>query len=217
MSRRRRLAVAPLAALVLALAASVAVSLPARLGAADAPPSTSTAAVTAHLERTRALFLASIAGLTPEQWAWKPAPDRWSVAECAEHITRTESMLRGFVVEALAKPTAPELLAKSHGKSEQVLTMITDRSAKFQSPEAANPMQQGESRSHAEIVRDFNFERGRTFELTASRTDLESHAGMNPAFQELDVAGMVYFLSGHTERHTKQIDEVKASPGFPGR
>jgi hypothetical protein len=208
MLRRSRIAAAPLVALLVALAAPLA--------AADAP-STAPAAVTAHLDRTRALFLESIAGLTPEQWAWKPAPDRWSVGECAEHITRTESMIRGFVVEALAKPTAPELLAKSHGKSAQVLAMITDRSAKFQSPEGANPAQQGATRSSGEIVRDFNFERGRTYELTASHADLESHAGLHPGFQELDLAGWLYFLSGHTERHTMQIDEVKASPGFPGR
>lgn len=179
--------------------------------------SASTAAVVAHLERTRALFLASIAGLTPEQWAWRAAPDRWSVGECAEHITRTETILRDLAAAAKAQPTAPELLAKSHGKSAQVLAMVTDRSTKFQSPEGANPAKQGEVRGPAEVVRDFNFERGRTYELAASHGDLESHAGIHPGFQELDLAGWLYFISGHTERHTKQIEEVKASPGFPGR
>jgi hypothetical protein len=31
----------------------------------------------------------------------------------------------------------------------------------------------------------------------------------------MDLAAFFYFLSGHTERHTKQIEEVKASAGWP--
>ncbi|MGH7336002.1 MAG: DinB family protein [Myxococcota bacterium] len=216
--RRFARLVVPTVALVLALVAPLAAAESAPAAAAPAAQealSTSNEAVTAHLEKTRALFLASITNLTPEQWAWKAAPDRWSIGECAEHLVRTESLLRGLTADAAAKPTAPELLAKSHGKSAQVLAMVTDRTTKFQSPEGANPAQQGTTRAYAEVVRDFNFERGRTYELAASRADLEAHAGMHPGFQELDLAAWFYFLSGHTERHTKQIDEVKASPGFP--
>ena len=37
----------------------------------------------------------------------------------------------------------------------------------------------------------------------------------HPAFGNLDAIGRVCFLSGHAERHTLQIEEVKAAPGFP--
>jgi hypothetical protein len=40
-----------------------------------------------HLHASRKIFLDAVAGLTPEQWNYKPSPDRWSAAECAEHIT----------------------------------------------------------------------------------------------------------------------------------
>ena len=33
-----------------------------------------------HLAETRQKFLDSIAGLSQEQWAFKPGPDRWSIA-----------------------------------------------------------------------------------------------------------------------------------------
>jgi hypothetical protein len=180
------------------------------------PPATDTQALLDHLERTRARFLDSIAGLSEEQWRWKPAPERWSVAECAEHITRTEAFLRGFTVEMLATAPSPELLAKARGKSATVLAMIVDRSQRFQAPEPINPAKQGDVRSRAAIERDFNFERGRTYQVVAEVGEPETHAGMHAAFAELDLAGYVYFLSGHVERHTLQIDEVKASVGFPG-
>jgi hypothetical protein len=183
------------------------------LRAADAPDSRQQ--LLDHLARTRQLFLDSISGLSEAQWAWKPAPEKWSIAECAEHITRSESFIRDAVRGSMATPTAPELLAKSHGKTETVLKFIVDRSGKFQAPEPLNPMKQGSARSHAAVVADFNFERGRTTEMAASVPDLTAYALMHPGFQELDLVGWLNFLSGHTERHTLQIAEVKSMPGYP--
>ena len=40
-----------------------------------------------QFETTRDNFLNSISGLSQKQWTFKPAPDRWSVGEVAEHIT----------------------------------------------------------------------------------------------------------------------------------
>jgi hypothetical protein len=197
----------------------LATPLAARQGApAPAAPevSASREAVLAHLERTRGLFLDSIAGLTPEQWAWKPAPDRWSVAECAEHITRTEAFLRDLTSGVVREPGTAEELAASHGQSATILAMVTDRSQRFQAPEPLNPARQGEMRSREQIVRDFNFERGRSYELAAAHDDLEAYAKTHPALEKpLDLAGWIYFLSAHVERHTKQIEEVKATAGFP--
>src|SRR5262245_26935128 len=60
-------------------------------------------ALLAHLERTEQQFLASIQGLSEAQWKWKAAPDRWSVAEVAEHITVSENTLRGMVADQVMK------------------------------------------------------------------------------------------------------------------
>lgn len=212
---RARISSVPLAAVALALLAAP------HLRADDAPAtapavSSSQEAVLAHLDRTRSLFLASIEGLTPEQWSWKPAADRWSVAECAEHITRTEAFLRELTRAVVTSPGTAEELAASHGMSGTIVATIVDRSQRFQAPEPVNPTKQGEIRSREAILRDFNFERGRSYDLAASHADLEAFAKVHPALQKpVDLAGWLYFLSGHVERHTLQIDEVKATPGFP--
>lgn len=197
------------ALVVLALLAAPALVVAEEPAAADPR-----ADLLAHMERTQKLFLDSIAGLTEAQWSWKPAPDKWSVGECAEHITRTEPMLRGLIAKMLSEPTDPAVLAKSHGKVETILTFIVDRSSKVQAPEPLNPMKAGEVRSRATIERDFPFERGRSYEI-ASTGDLLGHAMMSPVAEEVDALGWLYFLSGHVERHTLQIEEVKATAGFP--
>lgn len=206
-----------LAARAVGLAAlAVLVALP--LAADEAPPTAdpSQQAVLAHLERTRTLFQQAIAGLGPEQWAWKPAADRWSVGECAEHITRTEALLRGQIEQGLAEPLPAEQIAKGRGKSGAILAMVVDRSQRFQAPEPLNPMQGGEVRSHEQLARDFAAERALTVALASAHTDLEALAVAHPFLEVVDLAGWLYFISAHAERHTLQIEEVKATPGFPG-
>ena len=211
---RRPLAAALLPLVLLATLATGGAPLRAAETAA-APAATDTAALLAHLDRTRGLFLAAIADLTPAQWSWKPAPERWSVAECSEHITRTEVFLREAMVANVKPTTDAELLAKSNGKSDTVLAFIVDRSKKFQAPEPLNPASAGDLRSRAAIERDFNFERGRMVQHVSTAGDPTASAGSHPALQEMDLAGWVYFISGHAERHTLQIEEVKATAGFP--
>jgi hypothetical protein len=75
-------------------------------------------------------------------------------------------------------------------------------------------MKAGEVRARAAIERDFPFERGRSYEIAATG-DLLGHAMMSPVAEEVDALGWLYFLSGHVERHTLQIEEVKATEGFP--
>jgi hypothetical protein len=56
--------------------------------------------VKSWLEESRREFLAAIDGVTVEQWKWKPAPERWSVGETAEHIVLAEALLFGNVEKA---------------------------------------------------------------------------------------------------------------------
>lgn len=46
-----------------------------------------------YLEQTRDAVVAYVSGLSDAQMRFKPGPDRWSVAECLEHITPAEELL----------------------------------------------------------------------------------------------------------------------------
>src|ERR1700687_6040493 len=50
-----------------------------------------------YLESTKKGVLDGTRGLSDAQWNFKPAPDRWSVAEVMEHLAAAEDMLRGLL------------------------------------------------------------------------------------------------------------------------
>ena len=86
-----------------------------------------------NLDATRQLFVKAISGISEKQWRYKPSPDRWSIAEVAEHITVTESAILTLVREQVMKsPSAPEKREEINAKDEIVLTKIPDRSTKLQ-------------------------------------------------------------------------------------
>jgi uncharacterized damage-inducible protein DinB len=59
------------------------------------------------LESTKQGVLEATAGLSEAQWNFKAGPDRWSVAEVAEHIAAAEGFLRGMILEKVK--TAPQM------------------------------------------------------------------------------------------------------------
>lgn len=166
-----------------------------------------------QLERTRDKFLASVDGLSEAQWNYKAAPDRWSIAQCAEHIAASESFIRGAIAKSLETPAAEEVLKQGVNKDEPILKFMTDRSKKFTAPEPLAPTNR--FGSPAAAVAEFQKERAETLKLASADTDYRKYATQNPAFGMLDAHGWFLFLSGHSERHTLQIEEVKASEGFP--
>ncbi|HEX8409114.1 MAG TPA: DinB family protein [Thermoanaerobaculia bacterium] len=180
--------------------------------AADTVPVSDQAALVAQLKRTEARFLASVEGLSEAQWNYKPAPDRWSIAECAEHITATEPFMRNMAAEAIKTELAADV-AGTTNQDQKILTFLVDRSTKFKAPEPLVPTNR--FGSPAAAMAAFRKERAETLALASSDVDLRTHGSKHFALGPLDSYGWFLFLSAHSERHTLQIDEVKATPGFP--
>lgn len=166
-----------------------------------------------ELERTEARFLKSIEGLSEGQWNFKPAPDRWSVAECAEHITASEPFIRTMIAGVVTKEVTPEMVKEGVNKDAILSTAMTDRSKKFKAPEPLIPTNR--FGTPAAATESFKKERAQTIELASGAPDLRTHGDKHFLIGPLDSYGWFLFLSGHSERHTMQIDEVKASPDFP--
>jgi hypothetical protein len=179
--------------------------------AADPPALADRAALVAELERTSAKFLASIDGLTEAQWNFKPAPDRWSIAECAEHIAAAEPMVRKMIADSMKGELPAEQLAGAH--QDDKMKMVVDRSKKFKAPEPLIPTNR--FGSPADAVAAFQKERAETIALAKSDVDLRTHGSNHFLLGPLDSYGWFLFTSGHSERHTLQIEEVKTVDGYP--
>ncbi len=168
-----------------------------------------------HLQQTRQAFLDSISGLSDAQWAFKAGPDRWSIAEVAEHIAVSETTLLQLVTDQILKaPAVPQ--NPNPIPDEKLLGFLRDRTSKFQAPEMLKPTSRWATRDA--LTKDFLTARDKTMTYVKTTTDdLHGHAGPHPVFKTLDGYQWVLLLSGHSARHTAQIEEVKTSAGYPAK
>ena len=168
-----------------------------------------------NFQTTRDNFLKSIAGLSEKQWTFKPAPDRWSVAEVSEHIAVSESTLFGLVQkQIMSSPATPDKRVQVKGKDEIVLERIPDRSHKAQAPEFLRPT--GRWATEADLTKAFEDSRAATMEyVRTTNDDLRDHFFDHPVLGTLDGYQWLLLISAHSARHTAQIEEVKADPNFP--
>ena len=174
-----------------------------------------------HLHATRKLFVDATANLSEAQSKFKPGPDRWSVAECAEHLTESETFLRGLLTGTIEKAAVDEAKRESRRKDREamdakVAVMISDRSQKAQAPEPLRPM--GKLGGQPQVIDLFRQRRDETIAMVEqTKADLRGrYFGMGPGM-EMDLYQMLFMISAHTERHVKQMREVMAAPGFPQR
>ena len=167
-----------------------------------------------HLHATRKVFLDSIAGLSDAQWNFKPAADRWSIAECAEHIAVSDDSLFDLMRQTLKSPVALE--KKSAVKDEFILQVVPDRSVKAKAPEFLQPKRRWPDRET--LIAHFKQSRDRNIAyIQTTEDDLRSHFMDHPLLKTIDAYQVMLLLSAHCERHTAQIDEVKADPHYPKR
>jgi len=167
-----------------------------------------------YLESTKNGVLDATRGLSEAQWNFKSAPDRWSVAEVVEHLAAAEDLLRGMTQEQVMKsPAVPVRDAVETKKADEgVLMLVPDRSHKAQAPEPLKPTNRFGSPAAAQ--KHFVESRAATEEYLKSTPGLRAHLGDSP-LGKLDGYEFVLFIAAHSERHTKQMLEVKADPNFP--
>src|SRR5689334_13522839 len=92
-----------------------------------------------QLDATQKIFLETLKGVTPEQWRFKPAPNVWSVQECAEHIVLAEDYIRDSVQKVLQTPVVPRPANSNEEFDRKFFAMIQDRSHKATAPEPIVP------------------------------------------------------------------------------
>src|SRR6266849_540785 len=167
-----------------------------------------------YLESTKKGVLDATKGLSDAQWNFKIAPERWSVAQVMEHLAAAEDMIRSMTQEQVMKsPAVPLRDAEETKKADDgVLAMVPDRSHKAQAPEPLQPTNRFGSPVAAQ--KHFVESRAITEEYLKNATGLRAHLGDSP-MGKLDGYEYVLLIAAHSERHTKQMVEVKADPNFP--
>jgi hypothetical protein len=166
----------------------------------------------AYLESTKQDVLDATKNLSPAQWNFKAAPDRWSIAECMEHIAAAEDYIRGMVESGVMKaPAVPgrDIAAIDAG----IIANVPERKNKVQAPEAIKPTNRFGSPQAS--LDHFVESRATTENFLKTTTGLRDHAADSPTGQKWDAYEFILLIAAHSERHTNQIKEVKADPNYP--
>jgi hypothetical protein len=167
----------------------------------------------AELTASRQQFLDSVAGLSAAQWNFKPDEKTWSVAECAEHIAVSEDVIFGMVTkQVMQSPVVPD--KKSAVTDDFILKAVVDRTQKFQAPEVLRPTHR--FATPQEMIDHFKQSRERTIAYVRdTQDDLRAHFGDHPVLKAMDAYQWILLISAHSQRHTAQLNEVKANANFP--
>jgi uncharacterized damage-inducible protein DinB len=159
--------------------------------------------------------LDALENLSDEQLKYKSAPEKWSVAEVAEHIILAEGLLFSAVERALATSPNPDWEAKTKGKTEFLEKVMVNRQGKVQAPESIVPTGK---LTRAELIAKYKEARARTLKFTEeTQLPLKVHTLDHPfpVFGTLNAYQWLIYIPLHNIRHNLQIAEVRANAGFP--
>lgn len=160
-------------------------------------------------------------GLDPKQFNWAPAPDRWSVGQCIEHLNITAERYIPVLREATSLARAQGRLRSgpfSLGLFERWFMQAMEPPARrlrtrtpkaFVAPPSLDP--------HVTVERFFTLHDGlRECIAGADGLDLKAikvRSQFGPISWSLN--GTFGILLAHARRHIWQAREVRKAPGFP--
>ena len=173
-----------------------------------------------YFDHTRERVAQATTGLSNAQWQFKPAPDRWSIAENLEHMVLVQERVLGPVREQLAQAPAPAPGRDYLLVDRIIFDKIPDRSIKAKAPDFIAPTGQWAP------PEAFDRLLGNYRRLTAfieSAHDLRDHVLESPPlrmvtngeYETMDSYQWALTVAAHDERHVRQILEVRADPDFP--
>ena len=166
------------------------------------------------LEETEAGVFKAVKNLSEAQLTYKPAADRWSVEECVKHIAASEKELWARAEASLKNASNPEKRANIKFTDTALIKAVEDRSHKSKTFAALEPAN-SPYKTLAEALKAFKENREKLIAFVKSTNiDLRNHVLELPV-GTYDSYQFILLISAHTDRHTQQIEEVKAGPGFP--
>lgn len=149
----------------------------------------------------------SVADLDEQTARQKPAPDRWSVLECVEHVAITEEALYGLVQQAT--PAGEPL--HNPGREAKLLQLALDRKRTIPAPASVWP--DGRARGVDKAMRRFDVARGLTVRWVEEFAgDPRAHLTTHPLIKgPVNCYEMMLMIALHPKRHAEQIREIRST------
>ena len=160
-------------------------------------------------------------GLSEEQLNWKPSPERWSVAQCFDHLITSNSgylpivdgILKGQKQSSIWQklPFLPGIWGKM-----LIKYLDPSQTRKMKAPKKFEPAQSDVSGS---IINDFAAQQEKIIEKikATANLDLERIVITSPAasFVTYSLMDAYRIIVVHERRHFQQAQRVTEESGFP--
>ena len=161
--------------------------------------------------------------LSPEQFNWRPAEGKWSVAECIDHL----ALVTGLMLEQ-AKPVLEKARAAGMtGQGPYRYRMMGGWFVKMMEQPGKRPMPSprnfapGSNLAQAEVLaryqavmRDFAETMAISYTLPLDKLKARS-AAERGGWLKLNIAAWYAASLAHNRRHLAQARRVMDAPGFP--
>lgn len=148
-------------------------------------------------------FIMTLRGVPAEVLNVKPAPEKWSPGEIAEHVALVEE-------RSLAVASGPGKPAEGYDVDKRIALLrgiFTDQDKKYIAPAQVEPTAGPKDRealvARIQATRSGLIEAVKTLDLTETAT-----AFAHPAFGEITRVEWIYAVVFHTERHRLQIEAI---------
>jgi hypothetical protein len=164
-----------------------------------------------HLIDGRDALLTALADISDAQAHFKQDADRWSIAECAEHVAISGDALLALVQKGVPNPQGVALDPSKYGR---LAAALVDRSRKFPAPDSILPTGRFASIADARVYFLESHQRVMTYTLQC-QLDLRQHFTLHPLLGEIDCFRCLLLVALHPARHAAQISEIKLDPRFP--
>ena len=131
------------------------------------------------------------------------------------HLALSETNLWGWSQGTLAAPANPGKRNDIKITDEKLLAGVEDRTNKVKTTESFEP-KNAKWATVPEALQYLKEERQKHIDaIKASTEDYRNHVAEQSPVGPIDAYQIVLLMSAHTVRHSKQIDEVKTSAGYP--
>src|SRR5918996_1979018 len=158
--------------------------------------------------------------LTPAQLNWKPSADRWSVAQCFDHLLTSNNGYFPVIEDVLAgkKRTFWERMPVLPGLAGKLLIKSMDPSS-TRKVKAPKRLEQAQSDISVSVINDFVDQQGKLVEKmkASEHLDLEKIVITSPVSAAITYSLMDAYrlIVVHEQRHFQQAKRVMEESAFP--
>lgn len=162
------------------------------------------AEIIAQLEGGLAALRTAIAGCPATVAAIRPAPKRWSVLDCLEHLRLAEEYLRDRLVAGTVSAPTP-----NQAREARIVAVGTNRGRRMPAPRGTQPT--GRVLSIDEAMEAMLTARARTVAFIEQFDgDLRAWEVTHPIAGVVNGYEILLMIAVHPTRHAQQIQELRA-------